>query len=61
VIAIEPIGASACMRAARLVECPTGTYSACAPVLTERITTSPLFAPTRAWIGWRASARNRSE
>jgi hypothetical protein len=36
-IAIEPIGASTCIRAARLVECPIGVYSACSsPVWIDR-------------------------
>jgi hypothetical protein len=49
-IAIDPIGASTCIRAARLVECPIGVYWACAsPVRIDSTTASPVFAPTRTW------------
>ena len=52
VTAIDPVGASVCIREARLVECPIGVYSVCAsPVLIERTTASPVLTPTRASSG----------
>src|SRR6266851_3619102 len=58
----EPIGASTCIRAARLAVCPIGVYSVCAsPVWIKRTTTSPVFTPTRACSGNLPSCRMRSE
>ena len=62
VAAIELTGASACIRAATPVEGPTGAYSVRpSPVVIDLTTTSPVFTPTRAWIGTRPSVRMRSE
>src|SRR6185437_2064555 len=56
---MDPVGATACIREARLVVCPMGVYSVCpAPVLIERTTTSPVFTPTRPSIGIPPSAIN---
>jgi hypothetical protein len=60
--AIDPVGARACIREARLVVCPMGVYSVCpAPVVIERTTTSPVFTPTRPSIGRFPAARNLAE
>jgi hypothetical protein len=50
--ASEPVGASACIREAKLVEWPIGAYSAWpSPIAIERTTTSPVFTPTQAlWV-----------
>ena len=53
-------GAAVCIRAARLVTCPTGVYSVWPPVSIDRTTTSPVFTPTRASTGIFPSARRRS-
>src|SRR5712692_2125900 len=54
---MDPVGATACIREARLVVCPIGVYSTWpTPVVIERTTTSPVFAPTRASIGIPPSA-----
>jgi hypothetical protein len=56
-IAIDPVGATACIRAARFAVCPIGVYSTWPPpVEIERITTSPVVAPMRASIGIPPSA-----
>jgi hypothetical protein len=61
-IAIEPVGASACIREARFAVCPIGVYSVCpSPVAIERTTTSPVFTPTRASIGRFPPLRNLAE
>ncbi|HUA35507.1 MAG TPA: hypothetical protein VMA09_17995 [Candidatus Binataceae bacterium] len=61
-IAIEPVGATACIRDARLVVCPIGVYSTWPlPVEIERTTTSPVFAPMRASIGLPPSATSLAE
>ncbi len=45
VMTIEPVGASVCIRAARLIEWPIGVYSVCASsVRIERTTTSPVLS-----------------
>ena len=53
------IGASTCIRAARLAVCPIGVPVCASPVWIERTTTSPVY-PTRACSGNRF-CRMRSE
>src|SRR5208337_2676047 len=60
--AIEPTGASVCIREARLLVWPIGVYSVCpSPVAIERTTTSPVFTPTRASSDRLPASRNREE
>src|SRR5215472_15578812 len=62
VAAIDPVGATACIRAARPVECPIGAYSTLPwPVAIERTTTSPVFTPTRASTGRLPATRSFAE
>ncbi|HEY2523499.1 MAG TPA: hypothetical protein VGI29_00460 [Candidatus Binataceae bacterium] len=60
-IAIEPLGATVCIRAARLVVCPIGVYSTLPPpVEIDRTTTSPELTPTRISSGARPAASSLS-
>ena len=61
-IAIDLVGATACIRDARLAVWPMGVYSVWpSPVVIERTTTSPVFTPMRASIGIPPSAITLAE